>query len=160
VPVYQGERSKAVAPTRLFYDAHSEVEWRKKGFYSVLDNQSGQAALMARMLELGHKTPLTPNAKVPDEIALGLNRNNMCPLPHEFDAYAGVHPKEGMPLAVTGLTDQEYATLRGWLAAGAPVEDQDRRMGSAAQSSRGFRSPGGALAVRAPVPGPHSFYRG
>ncbi|MBA1220312.1 fatty acid cis/trans isomerase [Pseudomonas fulva] len=124
VPVYQGERSKAVAPTRLFYDAHSEVEWRKKGFYSVLDNQSGQAALMARMLELGHKTPLTPNAKVPDEIALGLNRNNMCPLPHEFDAYAGVHPKEGMPLAVTGLTDQEYATLRGWLAAGAPVEYQ------------------------------------
>nr|WP_314481649.1 fatty acid cis/trans isomerase [uncultured Pseudomonas sp.] len=124
VPVYQGERSKAVAPTRLFYDAHSEAEWRKKGFYSVLDNQGSQAALMARMLELGHTTPLTPNAKVPDDIALGLNRNNMCPLPHEFDAYAGAHPKEGMPLAVTGLTDQQYATLRGWLAAGAPVEYQ------------------------------------
>jgi hypothetical protein len=97
-----GERSKAVPTTRLFYDAHSEEQWRKKGFYSVLDNQGSQAALMARMLELGHKTPLTPNAKLPEEIVLGLNRNNMCPLPHEFDAYAGAHPKEGMPLAVTG----------------------------------------------------------
>ncbi|BBU44395.1 hypothetical protein PPTS312_23100 [Pseudomonas putida] len=124
VPVYQGERSKAVPTTRLFYDAHSEEEWRKKGFYSVLDNQGSQAALMARMLELGHKTPLTPNAKLPEDIVLGLNRNNMCPLPHEFDAYAGAHPKEGMPLAVTGLTDKEYDTLRRWLAAGAPVEYQ------------------------------------
>lgn len=64
--------------TRLFYDAHSEEQWRKKGFYSVLDNQGSQAALMARMLELGHKTPLTPNAKLPEEIVLGLSRNNMC----------------------------------------------------------------------------------
>lgn len=122
VPVYQGDRSKAQAPTRLFYDAQGEDAWHKMGFYSVLDKQDSQAALMARMLELGHNAPLEPNAKLPEDIALGLNRNNMCPLPHEFDAYAGVHPKEGMPLAVTGLTDAEYQTLQGWLAAGAPVE--------------------------------------
>ncbi|MGH8439361.1 MAG: fatty acid cis/trans isomerase [Pseudomonas sp.] len=122
VPVYQGDRSAAVAPTRLFYDANSTEAWQRKGFYSVLDNQGSQAALMARMLELGHKTPLTPNAKLPEEIVLGLNRSNMCPLPGEFDAYAGAHPKEGMPLAVTGLTDAEYQTLQRWLAAGAPVE--------------------------------------
>lgn len=79
-PGLRGDRSKAVPTTRLFYDAHSEEQWRKKGFYSVLDNQGSQAALMARMLELGHKTPLTPNAKLPEEIVLGLSRNNMCPL--------------------------------------------------------------------------------
>lgn len=122
VPVYQGERSTAVDTTRLFYDASTEEGWRKKGFYSVLDNQGSQAALMARMLELGHKTSIEPNAKLPDEIVLGLNRTNMCPLPQEFDAYAGAHPKEGMPLAVTGLTDQQYQTLQRWLSAGAPVE--------------------------------------
>ncbi|MEG1042222.1 MAG: fatty acid cis/trans isomerase [Pseudomonas sp.] len=124
VPVYQGDRSQAVAPTRLFYDAQSTEAWQRKGFYSVLDNQGSQAALMARMLELGHKTPLTPNAKLPEEIVLGLNRTNMCPLPGEFDAYAGAHPKEGMPLAVTGLTDAEHQTLQRWLAAGAPVEHE------------------------------------
>lgn len=135
VPVYQGDRSQAVPTTRLFYDAHSEQAWRKQGFYSVLDGQGSQAALMARMLELGHKTPLTPNAKLPESIVLGLNRNNMCPLPHEFDAYAGVHPGEGMPLAVTGLTDQEYQTLQRWLAAGAPVDAQALQP-SAAEASQ------------------------
>ncbi|MGY2289479.1 fatty acid cis/trans isomerase [Pseudomonas sp. SDO528_S397] len=123
-PVYDGERSTATAPTRLFYDAFGKRAWQNKGFYSVLDAQGSQATLMTRMLELGHNAPLAPNAKLPDEIALSLNRENMCPLPGEFDAYAGAHPKEGMPLAVTGLTDQQYQTLQRWLASGAPIDEQ------------------------------------
>ena len=39
--------------TRLFYDAHDEQAWRKMGFYSVLDNQGSQAALMVAMLGIG-----------------------------------------------------------------------------------------------------------
>jgi hypothetical protein len=124
IPVYDGERSQAQAPTRLFYDAFGKAAWQRKDFYSVLDAQGSQAALMARMLELGHKTPLQPNAKLPAEIVLGLSRDNVCPLPGEFDAYAGAHPKEGMPLAVTGLTDQQYQTLQRWLASGAPIDPQ------------------------------------
>ena len=122
VPVYKGDRTTPVPPTRIFYDANGPTEWRNKGFYSVLDAQGAQAALMARMLELGHSAPLTPNAKLPEEIVLGLNRENSCPAPGEFNAYAQSHSKEGMPLAVTGLTDQQYSTLQGWLAAGAPVD--------------------------------------
>ncbi|WP_339531319.1 fatty acid cis/trans isomerase [Pseudomonas mucidolens] len=124
MPVYDGERSRAAPTTRLFYDAMGRTDWQRKGFYSVLDAQGSQAALMARMLELGHSTPLAPNAKLPAEIVLGLNRQNMCPLPGEFEAYAGAHPKEGMPLAVTGLTDQQYQTLQRWLASGAPIDEQ------------------------------------
>ncbi|WP_085597916.1 MULTISPECIES: fatty acid cis/trans isomerase [unclassified Pseudomonas] len=123
-PVYDGERSKAQDPTRLFYDASGKAAWQSRGFYSVLDAQGSQAALMARMLELGHRTPLQPNAKLPSEIVLGLNRENMCPQPAEFDGYAGAHPKEGMPLAVTGLTSQQYQTLQRWLASGAPIDEQ------------------------------------
>ncbi|TFY90922.1 peptidylprolyl isomerase [Pseudomonas nabeulensis] len=124
VPVYDGERSKATPTTRLFYDAFGKQAWQQKGFYSVLDAQGSQAALMARMLELGHNAPLQPNAKLPEDIVLGLNRENMCALPGEFNAYAGAHPKEGMPLAVTGLTDQQYQTLQRWLASGAPIDEQ------------------------------------
>jgi hypothetical protein len=29
-----------------------------------------------------------------------------------------------MPLAVTGLTDQQYQTLQRWLASGAPIDEQ------------------------------------
>lgn len=127
VPVYQGDRSQAVTPTRLFYDASGPAAWQKLGFSSVLDSRGSQAALMARMLELGHAKPLVPNAKIPDNIVLGLNRENMCPLPGEFDAYAKAHPQEGMPLAVTGLTDAQYQTLQRWLAQGAPVEQDPLR---------------------------------
>jgi Fatty acid cis/trans isomerase (CTI). len=77
VPVYDGERRQAAAPTRLFYDAFGKRAWQQKDFYSVLDAQGSQAALMARMLELGHKTPLTPNARLPEEIVLGLNRGKL-----------------------------------------------------------------------------------
>ncbi|MCP1506286.1 hypothetical protein J2Y83_002259 [Pseudomonas marginalis] len=125
VLVYDGDRSQATKPTRLFYDAFGKAAWRHEGFSSVLDAQGSQAALMARMLELGHRrTPLQPNGKLPDDIVLGLNRENMCPLPGEFDAYADAHPNEGMPLAVTGLSDQQYQTLRRWLASGAPIDQQ------------------------------------
>ncbi|WP_017905833.1 fatty acid cis/trans isomerase [Pseudomonas asplenii] len=124
LPVYDGDRSKALEPTRLYIDAQTPLQWRQKNFYSVLDAQGSQAALMARMLELGHRTPLQPNAKLPDDIVLGLNRQNLCPLPEEFDSYAGAHPREGMPLAVTGLTDRQYHTLRAWLALGAPMDAQ------------------------------------
>ncbi|SDR27317.1 Fatty acid cis/trans isomerase (CTI) [Pseudomonas grimontii] len=125
VPVYDGERSQATKPTRLFYDAFGKAAWQREGFSSVLDAQGSQAALMARMLELGHRrAPLQPNAKLPADIVLGLNRENMCPLPGEFDAYAGAHPNEGMPLAVTGLSDQQYQTLQRWLASGAPIDEQ------------------------------------
>src|SRR5471030_2734458 len=89
VLVYDGERSQASQPTRLFYDASGKAAWQQKGFYSVLDAQGSQAALMARMLELGHTAPLAPNAKLPDDIVLGLNRENTCPMPGEFNAYAG-----------------------------------------------------------------------
>ncbi|WP_339438883.1 MULTISPECIES: fatty acid cis/trans isomerase [unclassified Pseudomonas] len=124
MPVYDGERSQAAPTTRLFIDASGKAAWQQKGFYSVLDAQGSQAALMARMLELGHNAALAPNAKLPEDIVLGLNRANMCAIPGEFNAYAGAHPKEGMPLAVTGLTEQQYQALQRWLASGAPIDEQ------------------------------------
>jgi len=124
VSVYQGDRSTAVAPTRIFVDGSGPAAWRRKGFYSVLDAQGSQAALMSRMLELGHSAPLQANAKLPEEIVLGLNRENICAKPDEFAGYAATHPKEGMPMAVTGLSDTQYETVQRWLAAGAPVDQQ------------------------------------
>ncbi|WP_339418342.1 MULTISPECIES: fatty acid cis/trans isomerase [unclassified Pseudomonas] len=124
MPVYDGERSQAAPTTRLFIDASGKAAWQQNGFYSVLDAQGSQAALMARMLELGHNAALAPNAKLPEDIVLGLNRANMCAIPGEFNAYAGAHPTEGMPLAVTGLTEQQYQALQRWLASGAPIDEQ------------------------------------
>lgn len=122
--VYDGTRTQTQATTRLFIDAHGEPAWRRKDFHSVLEQQGSQAALMARMLELGHATPLPANSKLPKELAIGIDRVNQCPLPGEFDAFAGKNPMVGMPFAVTGLTGQDYQTVQRWLEQGAPVDEQ------------------------------------
>ncbi|MGV6474067.1 fatty acid cis/trans isomerase [Azotobacter vinelandii] len=121
LPVYDGLRTEAQETTRLFLDAEGEAAWRRKGFHSVLDG-GGQAALMARMLELGRGRPLVHNARLPKDLEIGIERRNSCPLPGEFEAFARANPLAGMPFAVTGLTDGEYATLRKWLEQGAPID--------------------------------------
>ncbi len=119
LPVYDGTRTKAQETTRLYLDAHGADAWRRKDFWSVLEPQDGQAALMARMLELGHSQPLQPNAKIPEGLDISINRANQCPTPASIDAFIRKNPGSGMPFAVAGLSDDEYATLQKWLAAGA-----------------------------------------
>jgi hypothetical protein len=60
-----GARTQEQAATRLFIDAANAAAWWREDFYSVRDPQDNQAALMARMLKLGHNTPLAANAKLP-----------------------------------------------------------------------------------------------
>ena len=134
LPVYNGVRVKAQEPTRLFLDADHDAAWRRKGFNSVLDGEGNQAALMARMLELGRSQPLTPNAKLPSALEIGIGRENTCPLPDEFDRYARRNMHGGMPFAVTGLSDTEYALLQRWLEQGASVEASSPPEPSATES--------------------------
>lgn len=123
-PVYDGTRIEAQATSRLYLDAHEEAAWRRKNFFSVLDAQGEQAALMSRMLELGRSQPLQANARLPAHLDIGIARENLCPLPGEFDGYARRNAHGGMPFAVTGLSDEEYATLQTWLEQGAEVVQQ------------------------------------
>ncbi|MGH8446947.1 MAG: fatty acid cis/trans isomerase [Solimonas sp.] len=125
--VYDGARLSALPPTRLGIDATSVEQWRGKGFFSVLQTPgtagAQSAGLLTRMLALGREQQAwEPNARLPDDIALGFTRQNSCPLPDEFDEWAAKHPREGMPLAVTGLSDREYETLTTWVAEGAVVD--------------------------------------
>ncbi len=44
-------------------------------------------SLLFRMIEPGRTHPLAANTPVPDEIELGLARENQCPLPEKFDEF-------------------------------------------------------------------------
>lgn len=125
VPVYNGTRTRAEATTRLFSDAQGEQGWRARGFHSVLDG--GQAALLARMLELGRAGPPLPGEKLPADLEIGIYRDNQCPTPAGFDDFARRHPLAGMPFAVAGLSDAEHATLRRWLAEGGRLDGEPLR---------------------------------
>jgi len=126
--VYDSARLENMPPTRLFIDARTTAEWREKGFYSVFNNQGGplddnlEQSLLYMMIRLGREHPLAPNSAVPEHIQLGLQRKNECPLPAEFGVYAKNKPQQGMPLAITGLDENEFQTLRQWIKEGAVID--------------------------------------
>lgn len=125
--VYKGTRLSPQTPTRLGLDASGEQEWRDLGFYSVLARGDQTRSLFENMIRLGKNHEFAPNSKLPDDIALGLSRTNQCVANEDFNDYAADHPYEGMPLAMTGLTDDEYATLTGWLAQGGAIDPTSSR---------------------------------
>src|SRR5699024_8248206 len=92
-----------------------------------------QASLLASMLELGKAQPFAANSRLPDDLVLGVARKEECPAPSEFANYAQKNPHNGMPFAVTGLTDEQYAKIKQWLEEGAQVDWQPWRSNSAEQ---------------------------
>ena len=87
-PIYNGTRTKAQPATRLFVDALGPDEWHEKGFFDVLGAGQPQASLLATMLELGRQQPFAANSRLPDNLAIGINRSDQCPQPNEFAKFA------------------------------------------------------------------------
>lgn len=133
--VYDGGRTEAQAPTRLTIDADNEAEWRELGFLSVLKAGQQEKSLLENMLALGKTYSLAANSKIPDDIVLGVSRDNQCVGNNEFSDYAEKHPLEGMPLAVSGLTDNEYALMTGWLQQGAEIDTREHSLNPTEQEN-------------------------
>ncbi len=117
--VYNGARLEAANPTRLFVDAQTVEEWRAKGFYPVLNEQTPDQGVLARMLALKQQHPLPAGELLPDTITLGLDREQQCTKPEDFDTFAADYPLWGMPYGLPGLNKEEHATLTNWLNKGA-----------------------------------------
>jgi hypothetical protein len=122
--VYEASRLFEADPTRLNVDAHEVGQWRAKDFYPVLpENQQTdpRRALLTRMLELKREHPLELTGKaLPKGFEIGLDREEQCVEPDEFDDFKKDHPSWGMPYALPGLADAEHQALVGWVAAGTP----------------------------------------
>ncbi len=91
-------------------------------------------SLFENMIRLGKQYEFAPNSKLPEDIELGLSRANQCISNADFSDYASDHPYEGMPLAMTGLTDDEYATLTGWLNQGGAISPLITQVSDAEQN--------------------------
>ncbi len=125
--VYDGARITADEPTRLFIDAATTEEWRRKAFHPVLNEgdvnprANLEDSVMYRMLRQKQLYPQARTGMLSDDFDLGLDRKQTCPTIDEFDDYAARHPKGGMPYAMPNLDREEYATLEHWLAQSAPM---------------------------------------
>ncbi|MFO1109303.1 MAG: fatty acid cis/trans isomerase [Bradyrhizobium sp.] len=119
---YQLLRTTPIEPTLLWDNPNTIEDWRKIGFFSVTDG--GNKSILAKMLQLGKANPVEPRAKFPAEIEIdAIARKNVLPTASELNDYARKHPKEGMPFATAGLTDQEFETLLKWLEQGAVFDE-------------------------------------
>ncbi len=129
--VYDTTRLISAEPTRLFEDANSVAEWRQKGFFPVLSEQTPpsegarQAGVMARMLALKQAHPLPAVAPLPETFDFSLDRKQQCPTEAQFDGFAEKYPLWGMPYGLPGLTEQEHGILTRWIGEGAPYREPD-----------------------------------
>jgi hypothetical protein len=123
IPVYDATRLSDAPPTRLGIDGQSIADWRRQSFFPVLPAAptTEPKSLFQKMIDLGRSAPHSADRPIPDDVDLGFDRNNVCPAPSEFSAYAEEHPRGGMPFAVSGLSDAEYSKLSTWLSEGGAV---------------------------------------
>ena len=115
--VYNASRLTAMDPTRLFTDAQSTGEWRKKGFFSVTESTVANGrndSIMIQMLSHKMKNPKSSGEYSPetDELTCSENRN-------ELGGYLKKHPNRGMPYGFPPLKQEEFEIIAGWLVQGA-----------------------------------------
>jgi len=107
-------RLKADDPTRLFIDAKTTEEWRKKGFYSVTDTStSEEGSLSMHML---NQKRIEPEGEgfYDSENDLTCSETE-----EELMKFFEENPHKGMPYGFPELEDKEYSLLMTWLSEGA-----------------------------------------
>ena len=124
--IYNASRLQSMEPTRLFTDAQTTEEWRKKEFFSVTASTAPEGfndSLMIQLLAHKIKNPKSRGEYKPDADDLTCSENGS-----ELADYLEKHPNRGMPYGFPPLKEDEFDLVSGWLYQGAkgpsPVEQQ------------------------------------
>lgn len=128
--VYDALRLSSVAPTRLFMDANSTKEWRKKDFFSITGDNN--YSTLRSMLELKNTNPKPSGDYYAESEETTCVRDR-----EEMDRYAKKHPAWGMPFGVPALKENEHKTLIAWLDQGAkgPTNQDDKQLKESSQNA-------------------------
>jgi len=115
--IYNASRLSSMDPTRLFIDAQTTEEWRKKQFFSVTGSSVGNGlndSIMIQMLSHKMKNPKSVGEYKAEADDLTCSENNK-----ELGSYLEKHPNNGMPFGFPPLKQDEFETVAGWLVQGA-----------------------------------------
>ena len=125
--IYVSYRLTSMDPTRLFIDAQSTGEWRKKKFFSVTDSTVADGlndSIMIQLLSHKMKNPKSTGEYQPEAEDLTCSENR-----NELGGYLEKHPNRGMPFGFPALKQEEFELIAGWLVQGAkgpnPVQQAD-----------------------------------
>ncbi len=119
--IYNSSRLIAMDPTRLFTDAQTTAEWRKKEFFSVTDSTVANGlndSLMIQMLSHKMKNPKSVGEYRAESEDLTCSENGK-----ELGSYLEKHPNNGMPFGFPPLKQDEFDLIAGWLVQGAKGPD-------------------------------------
>lgn len=119
--IYNASRLRTMEPTRLFTDAQTTAEWRKKDFFSVTESTVSDGlndSIMVLMLSHKMKNPKSTGEYRPeaDDLTCANSRE-------ELGGYLEKHPNRGMPFGFPPLKEEEFDTVAGWLVQGAKGPD-------------------------------------
>lgn len=122
----------AAPPTRLAIDAQTTADWRKLGFFPVLNerqpspeaNREGSVMYQLLALKQAHPGPSSGPLN-DDDLDFSLNRSQICIPAEGIDEYTRRHPARGMPFGLPPLSASEHRTLTRWIEAGAPYTPAD-----------------------------------
>ena len=120
-PVYEAERLLSADPTRLFIDAQTTQEWRKKEFVSVTGSTVSQGlndSIMIQLLSHKMKSPESIGEYRPETDELTCAKD-----PDELGGFLKKHPNRGMPYGFPPLKHEEFKVIAGWLSQGAKGPD-------------------------------------
>jgi hypothetical protein len=115
--IYNASRLSSMDPTRLFIDAQTTEEWRKKQFFSVTESSVGNGlndSIMIQMLSHKMKNPKSVGEYQAEADDLTCSENRK-----ELGSYLEKHPNNGMPFGFPPLKQDEFETVAGWLVQGA-----------------------------------------
>jgi len=116
IPVYDGARIRTQDPTRLFIDAQTTKQWRKKGFHSVTESDVSEpynASIMLHLLDHKRRHPASTGEYHAEATDLTCSAGT-----RELGKFLGDHPERGMPFGFPAISRSEFATLAAWLMQG------------------------------------------
>jgi len=138
IEVYNATRLRAIDPTRLFIDAKSTQEWRKKGFFTLTqardNNSTHNDSIMIHLLYDKKMHPDIIGDYEPEGDKLICPRNNK-----EVGEYLKDKPNHGMPYGFPEITNKHYTTLTQWLAQGAKGPNKAEQKALEAPSKNALR---------------------
>lgn len=123
--IYGETRLSAAKLTRLSIDASTTEQWRKEGFFPVLNERqqtpeaNRQASVMYRMLKLKENHPLPAGKLLPETFDLALNRDQQCSKIEDFASFEANYPLWGMPYGLPALGPEQQQLIKRWLETGA-----------------------------------------
>ena len=123
--IYNASRLSAMDPTRLFIDAQTTKEWRKKDFFSVTDSSFSNGlndSIMVQLLSHKMKNPKSVGEYQPETDELTCSKDQK-----ELGGYLNKHPNRGMPYGFPPLKQEEFEIIAGWLVQGAKGPDAGRQ---------------------------------